>query len=65
MKAIINTKSNYNNCNHKLLEVINVGNKYITLLIPKNGFNINGNPLSSELIQADFSISEELVYITE
>jgi hypothetical protein len=65
MKAIIKTESNYNNCNHKILDVVSINDKFITLLIPKNGFDIDDNPIGDETIEADFNISEELVYLSE
>lgn len=57
MKAIVKTKSNYNNCNGKLLKVIRADKGFFDLEIPRFGFDSNGNP-QGEMITGTFELKE-------
>lgn len=60
MQAIMNTKSNYKNCNGIRLEVVEVKGKRISCYVPYNGFNKQGKPniKNDRNCIADFSIKE-------
>lgn len=61
MKAIMNTKSNYKNCNGIKLEVVECKGTRISCKVPYDGFKKDGTPVNSDKkreIIADFSIKE-------
>lgn len=58
MYARLETNSNFKNLNGFLLKVTEIHNDRVTCQIPKEGFDTKGNPLSEELITADFHLSE-------
>lgn len=63
MEAIVNTRSNYKNCNFKKLKVVKFMGKMIALETPEFGFNLIGEPLGKMVI-TDFNI-KEIISITE
>lgn len=60
MKAVMNTKSNYKNCNGIQLEVVECKGTRISCYVPYNGFHKSGthNINRDKMIIADFSIKE-------
>ena len=65
MKAIVKTKSNYKNCNCKTLEVAELLGNLISLYVPSEGFDENGNPKGKEYIIADFNVKSELISLSK
>lgn len=53
----VNTKSNYNNCNDKPLEVVSFCGTIIEAKVPQYGYDENGTP-QGNMITASFSIKE-------
>ena len=60
MKAVMNTKSNYKNCNGVQLEVVECKGNRISCYVPYYGFHKSGcfNVNRDRMIIADFSIKE-------
>jgi len=60
MKAVMNTKSNYKNCNGIQLEVVECKGTRISCYVPYDGFDKNGshNTNRDRMIVADFSTKE-------
>lgn len=66
MKAVMNTKSNYKNCNGIKLEVVECKGTRISCYVPYGGYNSKGLPNvdgskpkeHNRMIIADFSIKE-------
>ena len=60
MKAIMNTKSNYKNCNGIKLDVWECRGTRISCYVPYDGYDKKGNPIggNKKMIIADFSIKE-------
>ena len=60
MKAIMNTKSNYKNCNGVLLDVVECKGTRISCYVPYNGFNSKGVQITmhDRMVIADFSLKE-------
>lgn len=59
MKAIMNTRSNYKNCNGIKLNVQECRGTRISCYIPYDGFDKIGNPINGKnMIIADFTIKE-------
>lgn len=58
MKAVMNTKSNYKNCNGVQLEVVECKGTRISCYVPYDGFDKEGKPNSTKLVIADFSLKE-------
>jgi hypothetical protein len=57
MEAIVKTKSNYKNCNGKILTVKSCNGDFICCLVPMYGFSETGEAIGN-MISADFSIKE-------
>lgn len=60
MKAVMNTKSNYKNCNGIKLEVVECKGTRISCYVPYDGFDKSGsfNVNRDRMIIADFSVKE-------
>ena len=65
MKAIVKTKSNYKNCNGKTLEVCELLGNLISLYVPSEGFDKDGNMIGKEYIIADFKVKSELISLSK
>lgn len=63
MKVIVKTKSNFKNCNHKELEVVEITGTRISVLIPRYGYGIlQGEPIGEIDTVCDFNINEILTF---
>lgn len=62
MKVIFKTKSNFKNCNHKELEVVEITGTRISVLIPRYGYNLKGQEVGLVDTVCDFNINEILTF---
>lgn len=66
MKAVMNTKSNYKNCNGVQLEVVECKGTRVSCYVPYDGFDKKGKPNTDSknnlnndrMIITDFSVKE-------
>ena len=64
MKAIFKTKSNYNNSNNVVLNVVEIVNSRISVEMPQHGFNEKGEPkLNDTIVIADFNCKELITFV--
>ena len=57
MKATVNTKSNYKNCNGQELDVVEISGTRVSCQVPRFGFNKSGESVG-EFGTSDFQLSE-------
>jgi hypothetical protein len=61
MKAIVQTRSNFKNCNGRELQVQECNGSFITCLVPMYGFDAEGQPLG-DMVSASF-ILKEIIFL--